>query len=108
MSEMSRVYGIAGAAEATEYVRDPVLRGRLLAAAAAVAEQQRAGVPLARLMGSSIDVVKLVSSMTLFGAIATQLRDRSLADVAEEILKAAEVEGYPPCQITLRSLQPRA
>ena len=104
MSEMSRVYGIAGAHEATEYLRDPTLRSRLLAAATAVVEAHRAGVPLGRLMGSSIDAVKLVSSMTLFGAIAGGLQDRVLADVAEEILKAAEAEGYPRCDFTRRLL----
>jgi uncharacterized protein (DUF1810 family) len=104
MSEMSRIYGIDGPDEAAAYLRDPLLQGRLLTAATAVAEQLRAGVPLTRLLGSSIDVVKLVSSMTLFGEIASRLKDRPLADVAEEILRAAASEGYPLCQITLRTL----
>jgi uncharacterized protein (DUF1810 family) len=112
LSEVSRIYGIGGATEATAYLRDPVLRGRLLSAATVVVERQRAGVPLPRLMGASIDVLKLVSSLTLFGAIARRLSAtepddeyRLLADVAGEILKAAESEGYPPCSYTLRSLE---
>ena len=111
MSEMSRVYGIADVDEAIDYVRDPVLRGRLLSAATAVLEQQRAGTPLSRLMGSSIDVVKLLSSMTLFGAIAHRLQQTDptdegsrLAEIAADILKAAEAEGYPRCEFTLRAL----
>jgi uncharacterized protein (DUF1810 family) len=105
MSEMSRIYGIEGPGEAAAYLRDPVLRGRLLSAATAVAEQLRAGVPLARLMGSSIDVVKLVSSMTLFGATAERIQDREVADRANEILEAAEAQGHPRCRITLQSLR---
>src|SRR4029078_4635304 len=104
--------GIVDVTEAREYLRDPGLRGGLLSAAMAVAECSRAGVPLSRLMGSPIDVVKLVSSMTLFGTLArdrdaTEMDDqyRRLADAAGEILVAAESEGYLPCQFTLRSLK---
>ena len=110
-SDVSQIYGIADVTEATDYLRDPVLRGRLLSAAATVVERQRAGVSLPRLMGSPIDVLKLISSLTLFGSIASRLHAteaneeyRRLADVAEEILAAAESEGYPPCRFTLRSL----
>jgi uncharacterized protein (DUF1810 family) len=113
-SEVSQIYGIVDIAEATDYLRDAVLRGRLLAAATAVAARQRAGVPLSRLMGEPIDVVKLVSSLTLFGHIARNLNAaepnddyRLLADAAREILAGAESEGYPPCRYTLRSLEPR-
>ena len=110
-SEVSQIYGIADVSEATEYLRDPVLRDRLLSAATTVAERQRAGVPLPRLMGAPIDVLKLVSSLTLFGSIARRLQTseandeyRRLSDAAAEILAAAESEGYPPCRYTLRSL----
>jgi uncharacterized protein (DUF1810 family) len=111
-SHTSRVYGLAGAAEAAEYLRDPVLRERLLSAATAVVASTRAGVPLTRLMGSSVDVLKLVSSMTLFRGIARRLAGSEnsseyarVADAAEQILAAAGSEGYPPCSYTLRLLQ---
>jgi hypothetical protein len=59
-------------------------------------------------MGSSIDAAKLVSSMTLFGAVARRLHAEEgldeyapLARTAERILQAAAAEGYPPCQFTL-------
>jgi len=111
-SESSQIYGIVDVAEAIEYLRDPVLRGRLLSAATAVVERQRAGVPLSRLMGAPIDVLKLVSSLTLFGPVArslnaTEANDeyRLLADVAGKILAGAESEGYPLCRYTLRSLE---
>ena len=105
------MYGIVDVVEATAYLRDPVLRGRLLSAATTVVERQRAGVPLLHLMGAPIDVLKLVSSLTLFGRIARRLdatekndEFRRLADTAEDILAWAESEGYPSCRYTLRSL----
>ena len=110
-SEVSQIYGIADVTEATDYLRDPVLRGRLLSAATTVVERQRAGVSLPSLMGAPIDVLKLVSSLTLFGSIARRLHAteahdeyRRLAEVSAEILAAAESGGYPPCRHTLRSL----
>jgi hypothetical protein len=58
-------------------------------------------------MGSSIDVQKLVSSMTLFRAVAPRVDDpaaardcRQIAEAAAEILRAAAAEGYPPCAFT--------
>jgi uncharacterized protein (DUF1810 family) len=111
-SEVSQIYGIVDVTEATEYLRDPILRSRLLSAATTVVERQRAGVPLSRLMGAPIDVLKLVSSLTLFAPIARSLNAteaneecRLLAEVAGEILAGAESEGYPLCRSTLRSLE---
>lgn len=111
-SEASQLYGIADVTEAEEYLRDSVLRGRLLSAATTVADRQRAGVPLSRLMGASIDVLKLVSSLTLFGSVARRLNAieandeyQQLAHVTAEIVAAAEAEGYPRCRYTLRLLK---
>jgi uncharacterized protein (DUF1810 family) len=113
-SGFSEFYGIAGVKEAADYLRDPVLRGRLLLAATTVAERLRERVPLTRLTGASIDAVKLVSSLTLFGAIARKMHAaeaneecRRLADASDEILAIAESEGYPRCQYTLRALAGR-
>jgi uncharacterized protein (DUF1810 family) len=112
-SAASLIYGVDGVAEAEEYLRDPVLRSRLLTIASAVAEQidRRPSVALTTLMGSAIDVAKLVSSMTLFGHIAQRLHDAdgldeyaSLAAVAATILGRAAAEGVPPCQFTLTVL----
>jgi len=110
-SATSQIYAIADVAEAEEYLRDPLLRARLLAAATTVAERQQAGVRLPTLMGAPVDVLKLVSSLTLFGSVARRLHAaeandecRRLAEVAAEVLAAAEHEGYLPCRYTLRSL----
>jgi uncharacterized protein (DUF1810 family) len=101
-------FGIHGAAEAAEYLRDAELRQRLLTITRAAAAQLAAGRPLRSLMGSHIDAVKLVSSMTLFEAIAARLQAeggddvyRRLAAAAREILAAAAAQGYPACAYTL-------
>jgi uncharacterized protein (DUF1810 family) len=113
-SAASRTYGIDGIAEAEEYLRDPLLRSRLLTIATAVAEQAKpeSGLTLEWLMGSSIDVTKLVSSLTLFGHVAKRLHDQegldecaSIARVAEQILATASAQGYPACQFTLDRIQ---
>jgi uncharacterized protein (DUF1810 family) len=111
-SSPSRAYGIRGIAEATAYLRDDVLRSRLIEVTQAVADQVRRGVALDTLMGSSIDVLKLVSSLTLFGGVAERLACDdptgeldTLAAISREILDASARAGFPPCVRTLQELQ---
>jgi uncharacterized protein (DUF1810 family) len=111
MSRLSRDYAITDVAEAIEYLRDPLLRSRLLTIASAVAEQVHAGVCVEDLMNAAIDAQKLVSSLTLFGHVARAMNAadpneecRLLAGVADEILAAAESEGYSRCRYTLARL----
>jgi len=112
-SGMSQTYGIDGVAEADAYLRDPLLRGRLLTITIALVEQLRRGVSLESLMNSPIDVMKLVSSMTLFGEVARRLHAAehlndydSLARLADEVLAKADAQRYPPCAFTLGQLAP--
>jgi uncharacterized protein (DUF1810 family) len=111
----SQTYGLGNVAEAVEYLRDPVLRSRLLTMTTAVADVKSRhsgkGASLEMLMGSSVDVRKLVSSLTLFGSVARKLHAAegleaydSLARVAAEVLAAAASEGYSPCQYTVARL----
>jgi uncharacterized protein (DUF1810 family) len=102
-------YGVDGRAEATAYLRDPVLGERLLAAARAVRAHLEGPRPrrLEELMGSRIDALKLVSSMTLFGTVARSLRDiggrpefAALAEHARVILEAAAAQGFERCAFT--------
>ena len=106
-------YGLAGVEEAADYLADPVLGPRLVEAASAVrahvAEGKRAR--LDDLMGSDVDALKLVSSMTLFAHVARTLHaadPRSLyADMiahSEAILAAAVAQGYVRCPYTLSHL----
>ena len=112
-SPMSQHFALRGADETIEYLRDPELRSRYLAIVSTVAEQLHAtpGTPLRTLMGSEVDALKLVSSLTLFRDVARTLHARepdddyaTLARVADDVLTRAEDEGYPPCAQTLRRL----
>jgi uncharacterized protein (DUF1810 family) len=110
-SPQSRLYGIRGRAEASEYLRDPVLRARLIVVMGVVAKQLQGGMPLSQLMGSDIDALKLVSSLTLFeavsrsaGAGAQAPMDKEFADRAAQVLAATEAQGYARCEHSLRLL----
>jgi uncharacterized protein (DUF1810 family) len=105
-------YAIADVAEARAYLQHPELRSRLLAITSAVAGQLESGKPLAVVMGSSIDALKLVSSLTLFAPVARQLHaaggldaHRNLATTAERVLAIAAEQGYPQCDFTLARLR---
>ena len=107
-------FGLDGAEEAVAYVRDDALGERLVTAAAAVRGHVTGARPLRldRLMGSEIDALKLVSSMTLFGHIARRLgavdappRLAEIGENAEAILTAAARQGYPRCAFTEQHLK---
>ncbi len=109
-SPMAVRYGLDGVAEAAAYLDDPVLAERLARAAAAVRSHVD-DTPLAQLMGSRIDALKLVSSLTLFAPLARAATARApeaplaaLADDAEAILMAAAAQGYPRCEFTTAAL----
>jgi uncharacterized protein (DUF1810 family) len=110
-SPMSQAYGIADAAEAEAYLRDPVLGSRLVTIAGAVADQVRGGASLQQVLASEVDVLKLVSSLTLFGSVAKRVAPAGLAHagelagVADSLLQAARAEGYRPCEFTLSRLR---
>src|SRR6267378_4426678 len=72
-SSTARAYAIQDLGEACDYLRDPILRARYEEMVAAVSEQLVRGIRLEDLMGSQIDALKLVSSLTLFHAAAEQL-----------------------------------
>lgn len=110
-SEHSRLFAIDGEDEAIDFLHDSELSSRLLAIASAVADQLRGGATLRALMGSDVDAKKVVSSLTLFRAVAERLnqveRDAALeaiADVAGDVLTVADSQGFPVCAYTLRTL----
>ena len=102
-SPMARMYGVQGVDEATAYLRHPVLRERLLEAMNAVRSQS--STTLRRLMGSEIDALKLVSSMTLFREIGRRLHDDEVETAAVDILNSAQAEGFSACEFTLRQIR---
>jgi uncharacterized protein (DUF1810 family) len=100
-------YAIQDLAEACECLRDPVLGARYEEITAAVAEKLEAGVPVERLMGGSIDALKLASSLTLFSAATSRLADAASSDLArrcDAILEITTRQGYPACQFTMEQL----
>jgi uncharacterized protein (DUF1810 family) len=106
-SGVAQYYGIQDLEEACDYLRDPILRARYEKITAAVAEQLEAGVPLERLMGGSIDALKLASSLTLFSAAASRLADQAssaLAGRCDAILQTTASQGYPACSFTTEQL----
>jgi uncharacterized protein (DUF1810 family) len=113
-SSAAREYAVRNFEEAVGYLRDPVLRARYEEIAGAVEEQLAAGCALEDLMGSKIDALKLVSSLTLFRAAACRLssEDGSFASFLQScgsILWQTSAQGYPPCARTLARIeQPEA
>jgi uncharacterized protein (DUF1810 family) len=111
-SPTARAFALAGLDEARAFALDPVLLPRLLEISSVAAMHLRQGRPLVRLLGSQVDALKLVSSMTLFQAIAQELheetgdeRHRALATVAGEILAVAASQGHLSCPYTLARLR---
>jgi uncharacterized protein (DUF1810 family) len=100
-SPMAEEFGVRGAEEAAAYLRHAVLRERLLAAMNAVKRQPG---PLRTLMGSQIDALKLVSSMTLFHEVARREGDDEIAQAAGGILAAAKQQGFHECEFTIRAI----
>ena len=111
-SDASTLYAIDDAREAEEYLRDPLLFSRLRTIVTAIAEQLRDGRSLTTLMGSRIDALKTVSSLTLFGEVSRRIGSPDASepmgaflDVAQAVLRAAEAEGYSRCRHTLDRLR---
>ncbi len=110
-SSFSEEFGIDGLSEATKYLGDRPLFVRLSEATKVVAERLTGGLTLERLMGSRIDSLKLVSSLTLFEQAARRLTASSpdaaysafLAQSAA-VLDVAERQRYPRCALTLARL----
>jgi uncharacterized protein (DUF1810 family) len=105
-SSTARFYAIGNLGEACAYLRDPILRARYEEIVAAVSEQLARGIRLEDLMGSQIDALKLVSSLTLFRAAAEQLarEDPTFASLAERLaalLGQTARQDYPACDFTL-------
>jgi uncharacterized protein (DUF1810 family) len=107
-SATARFYALRDFDEACAYVRDPLLRARYEEITAAVAERSASGGRIEDLMGGSTDTFKLVSSLTLFRAAASQLAEGEggsdftrLAQLCDSVLHTTAAQGYAPCQFTI-------
>ncbi len=108
-SSIARRYAIRDLEEGRDFLRDPVLLARYREIAAAVHDQLARGVELEMLMGSHLDALKLISSLTLFRATAETMTNqdaafKDLAALCQSILAAAESQGYAPCARTLAEI----
>ena len=105
-SSTARAYALRDLGEACDYLRDPVLRTRYEEILAAVSEQLNRGICPEDLMGSQIDALKVVSSLTLFRTAAEQLAREdptfsSLAERLKALLEQTSEQGYSACDFTL-------
>src|SRR5438552_4267756 len=105
-SSTARAYAMRDLGEACAYLRDPILRTRYEEIVAAVSEQVTRGIRAEDLMGSQIDALKLVSSLTLFRAAGEQLAREdpvyaSLAERLAALLGQTGEQGYAACDFTL-------
>ncbi len=106
-SSMAQRYALEDRGEAVAYLQDEELGHNLRVITQVVAIQLRDGAQLRTLMGSGIDALKLVSSMTLFEAAGEQLLSEQPSELlssfvanCQTILSFAELQGYPRCRHT--------
>ena len=107
-SSTSRYYAVADRGEAEEFLSDPRLGPRYAQLVDATWQQVVTdGVRLRNLFGQPDDQ-KLVSSLTLFAAVAEGLAPTpewdELVTQANAILQAAEDQGLPRCATTRAAL----
>lgn len=102
-STTSERFAIAGVATARAYLAHAILGSRYRECVDVVYDQVcMRHRTLVVLMGSQVDALKLVSSLTLFADVAEKLPQFSaLAERANSILDVAETQGVPRCQRTM-------
>ena len=104
-SEMSRLYAIQDPSEAALYLKNDVLRSRLLEVTSLVNQQLVSGSAVESLMGSSTDTQKLTSCLTLFEQIADWESDHVVRDAMKAVLDHRSMSAWPRCQWTLLWLE---
>jgi len=100
-SSLAQKFALRDLSEAGEYAAHPILGNRLREIAETALLHLEAGKLLPDLMGSEIDALKLVSSMTLFAAVPG---NDGLRTICKRLLDQAGAQGYPRCSHTLRIL----
>ena len=105
-SSISERYGLDDDDVAREFLADSVLLENLASVTAAVRSQLERGVRLFDLMGGTVDARKLVSSLTLFGAVCDPDRasHQQLHADCVVVLRLAAEQGFPPCTYTRDAL----
>jgi uncharacterized protein (DUF1810 family) len=111
-SSMAEKYAVRDLAEACDYLRAPLLRARYEEITTAVRDQLARGLALEDLMGSRIDALKLVSSLTLFRGAARSVHEAgetfdAVAQICDSVLAQTSEQGYRPCAQTVTPPSPR-
>ncbi|MFN2475804.1 MAG: DUF1810 family protein [Chthoniobacterales bacterium] len=107
-SAMATNYAIRGLTKACDYLRDPILRARYEEITAAVSDQLARGLAVEDLMGSRIDALKLVSSLTLLRAAADRISTsddtfKSVNACCDSLPARVGAASYPACTSTFRA-----
>jgi len=100
-SAMSKDFAIRTLDEARAYASHRLLRDRYIRVVELVRESLRSGTPPTKLMGSTTDVRKLASSLTLFREVASLQGDEDLVAVSGDCLELLEAKCTKACDMTL-------
>ena len=105
MSPNSQKYAISDTQEAIAYIKTPLLCNRYHDLKRVVIDHlsRRTVVPVV-LMGGETDCKKLVSSLTLFAAVAFRSARLELARDATSVLVLMETAGFGICEHTLQKI----
>jgi uncharacterized protein (DUF1810 family) len=105
MSPNSQKYAISDTQEAIAYIKTPLLCNRYHDLTRVVLDHlsRRTVVPVV-LMGGETDCKKLVSSLTLFAAVAFRSARLELARDATSVLVLMETAGFGICEHTLQKI----
>ena len=103
-SRPSQFFAIESLEDANVFLRNNLLRSRLLDTLCTIKEQisQPSEVRLVQLMSGKTDALKVVSSVTLWLSIT---EDHELKNVCISILEIVESQGFTPCKYTLDWLE---
>jgi uncharacterized protein (DUF1810 family) len=95
----SEYFAIKSSTEAVAFLKHNQLRNRYSDISEQILIKLEAGRDINSLMGSTIDALKLTSSMTLFSAISHNCHD-DIKSVLDQSLNLIQSQGVPRCQIT--------
>ena len=98
---MARHYAIKDPDEAALYLKNDVLRTRLLEATGLVNQQLVSGTAIKSLMGGPTDAQKLTSCLTLFERISAAESDPAVLQATAQVLDHPLMCAWPRCEMTL-------
>ena len=101
-SALSGYFAIKSLQEAGVFLGHDVLRNRYLEITNTVVSHLANGINPTLLMGGTIDVAKLASSLTLFERAAPKFHQAALHQASSEALRHLNDRGIAPCASTIQ------